>query len=118
MIAKYIIWIENGVVSMGEVSDINDKIVQVNCPVTIVTMQYGVTNEGNLTNPQDTKSVKTKFIPDMMPYVMNGFVTSDERKENTFTLDVTGKCYTLLEDISLPVIEKYKNTIEVFDTAR
>lgn len=120
MTAKYIIWIENGVVSMGEISNIvlDENHIEIVCPVTIVTMQYGVTQEGKLTNPQDTKSVKTKFIPDMMPYIMNGFITSEDHKSNTFTLDITGKCYTLIEDISLPVIEKYKSTVEVFDTAR
>ena len=117
---NYIIWIENGVVSMAKVVDccLSTKTVIIENPVTIVTMQYGVTSDGKLTNPQDPQSKKTKFIPDMMPYVLGGFVTCDEHPSHHFTLDITGKCVSYLSESELPIIEKYKSTIEVFNSAR
>lgn len=117
---NYIIWIENGVVSMASVIDTCDttKMVVIENPVTIITMQYGVTENGELTNPQDPKSKKTKFIPDMMPYVLGGFITNDVKPTHYFTLDTTGKCVSYLPESELPIIEKYKSTIEVFNSAR
>ena len=117
---NYIIWIENGVVSMASVIDVNEAINKtiIENPVTIVTMQYGVTSDGKLTNPQDPNGVKTKFIQDMMPYVLGGFVTNDEYPSHHFTLDTTGKCVSYLPESELPVIEKYKTTVEVFNSAR
>lgn len=117
---NYIIWIENGVVSMASVIDVNEAINKtiIENPVTVVTMQYGVTNDGKLTNPQDPNGVKTKFIQDMMPYVLGGFVISDEYPSHHFTLDTTGKCVSYLPESNLPIIEKYKTTVEVFNSAR
>lgn len=114
---KYIIWIENGVVSMARIAELTEDVATVDTPVTIVTMQYGVDKNGQLINPNDQAAVRTKFVPDMLPYLMNGFVQGTSDTPCLFKLNLGAHCYTICEGDELPIIQKYISTVEVFNTA-
>lgn len=104
MTTKYLIWIQSGVTSIALITEKDHNKVVLKNPFVIVNMQYGVRENGELTNPGDPDSVKTRFVADMAPYVFYEHVNGSP---DFIIEDISSICYSIIDDEASPIIQQY-----------
>lgn len=104
---KYIVWIENGVTTMGTIESMEGTIVKAKQLFAVVTMQYGVTDSGQLVHPNTPGVTKLQLDVQMSPYIVEGMLEGCE----SFTLDIASRCFNIIEDDKAPIVDLYKKAV-------
>lgn len=102
---EYIICIDNGCVIIAEEVRDDNGVVSYKDPYAVVTLQYGVREDGTHTMPNDPTSVTTRFDVDMTPFIVPNYLGMPA----VFHWNPTGHMVMSLSGEASPIVQQYNH---------